>query len=149
MNSNIPAEVWQYFQNTMNYTDDEMKIFKEQPRTSQIISRLEALTKVPVVFEVVESHGCIVGHKEGDSYLFPNGGAMDTKNSSPILCPFLMPPMSRIMWILQERVWEGLSPLPLFATGQCDDVGLKCNGWGKVIVEAKIMDLTELETELT
>ena len=75
--------------------------------------------------------------------------AMDTKNSSPMLCPFLMPPMSRIMWILQERVWEGLSPLPLFATGQCDDVGLKCNGWGKVIIEAKIMDLTEQEAELT
>ncbi len=140
MDSSIPTEVWQYFQTSMNYTDDEMEIFKAQPRTGQIISRLEAISKVTVVFEVVESHGCMVGHKEGDAYLFPKGGAMDTKNSSPLLCPFLMPPMNRIMWILQERVWEGLSPLPLFAMGHCDDVGLKCNGWGKVIIEAKIMD---------
>jgi len=149
MKPNIPDEVWQYLQNTMNYTDDEMQVFKQQPRTGQIVSRLEALIKVPVVFEVVESHGCIAGHQKGDAYLFPNGGAMDTKNSSPLLCPFLMPPMSRIMWILQERVWEGLSPLPLFATGQCDDVGLHCNGWGKVIIEAKIMDSTEQETAST
>jgi hypothetical protein len=51
--------------------------------------------------------------------------------------------------VYPQWVWEGLSPLPLFATGQCDDVGLKCNGWGKIIIEAKIMELSELETELT
>lgn len=145
MNSNIPAEVWQYIQGTMDFTDDEMEIFKKQPRTNQIVGKLDTIMKVPVVFEVVDAHGCIAGHKKGDFYMFPSGGPMDTKNSSPILCPFLMPPMSRIMWILQERVWEGLPPLPLFSMGQCDDVGLKCNGWGKVVIEARIMDSTELE----
>jgi hypothetical protein len=44
--------------------------------------------------------------------------------------------------IIQERVWEGLVPQPLFFVGQCDDVGLDCNGLGRVIIEARI------ETEL-
>jgi len=78
--------------------------------------------------------------------VFPNGGSMDTKNSSESLCPFLMPPMARIMWILQERVWEGLDPLPLYAVGQCDDVGLDCNGWGRVVIEARIMKATEVQS---
>jgi len=142
----IQEAVWQSVQSIMGYSDKEMEIFQNQPRTKKIVSRFENLIKVPVIIEVKKSHGCIAGHKIGDFYIFPRGGFMDTKNSSPQLCPFLMPPMTRIMWILQERVWEGLEPLPLYAAGQCDDVGLDCNGWGRVVVEARIMKSAELKS---
>jgi len=74
---------------------------------------------------------------------------MDTKNSSPKLCPFLMPPMARIMWVVQERIWEDLDPLPLYPVGQCDDVGLDCNGWGRVVIEARIASPDELASLTT
>jgi hypothetical protein len=141
----VPEEMWQGIKEIMGYSDKELEVFKNQPRTKKIIGRLEGLNKASVIFEVKKSHGCIAGHKQGDHYVFPNGGSMDMKSSSPSLCPFLMPPMARIMWILQERVWEGLHPLPLYATGQCDDVGLECNGWGRVVIEARILDLTAAE----
>ncbi len=121
------------------YSDQEMTRFMKQPRTPKILGKLDAIGQTSVIFEVKQSQGCVAGQKEGDYYLFPNGSVMDLKNSTPHLCPFLMPPMTRMMWILQERVWEGLAPLPLYATGQCDDVGLDCDGWGRVIIEARIM----------
>ncbi len=128
------------------FSDREMAQFMKQPRTQKILGRLDAIGQTAVIFEVKQSQGCVAGHKEGDYYLFPNGSVMDLKNSTPRLCPFLMPPMTRMMWILQERVWEGLDPLPLYATGQCDDVGLDCDGWGRVIIAARIMTPEEAGT---
>ena len=141
----VPEEMWQGVKDLMGYSDKELEVFKKQPRTKKIVSRLEGLQQASVIFEVKKSHGCIAGHKQGDHYVFPNGGSMDLKNSTQSLCPFLMPPMARIMWILQERVWEGLDPLPLYAAGQCDDVGLDCNGWGRVVIEARLLDRAETE----
>lgn len=141
----IPDAVWKDIQKKMNYSDEELEIFKGQPRTQKIISRFSYLGKIIIAIEVKQSHGCIVGHKPGERFVFPGGGALDMKNSTQRLCPFLMPPMTRIMWLLQERVWEGLDPLPLYATGQCDDVGIECNGWGKVLIEARLMKPSEVQ----
>jgi hypothetical protein len=142
----IPDAVWKHIQKLTNYSDKELEIFKNQPRTRKIVRRFEKLSAASVIFEVKKAHGCVAGHKPGDYYLFKNGGSMDTRNSSPGLCPFLMPPMTRIMWIVQERVWEGLDPLPLYQAGQCDDVGLDCNGWGRVIIEARLVKPAEIQS---
>lgn len=142
----MPEEVWRNIQELTNYSNKELEIFKNQPRTKKIVRRFAHLREASVIFEVTKSHGCVVGHKPGDYYLFSNGGPMDTKSSSPKLCPFLMPPMTRMMWIVQERVWEGLDPLPLYAVGQCDDVGLDCKGWGRVVIEARIVKPAELKS---
>lgn len=121
------------------FTDQEMTVFMSQPRTPKILGRVEALARTRVVFEVVQARGCVAGHRPGDRYLFPGGSVLDLQLSTARLCPFLMPPMARIMWLVQERVWEGLDPLPLYASGHCDDVGLDCGGWGRVVIEARIM----------
>ena len=144
----VPEIVWKDIQKIMGYSDKELNIFKNQPRTKKIVSRLGSMSKLTVIFEVKQSHGCLVGHKSGDFYVFPGGGPMDMKIGSQRLCPFLMPPMTRIMWILQERLWEGLDPLPLYATGHCDDVGLDCNGWGRVVIEARIEKPSELQSSV-
>ncbi|HCY86751.1 MAG TPA: hypothetical protein DHV36_16595 [Desulfobacteraceae bacterium] len=122
------------------FTDEEMAEYIAQPRTGKILGKLEALSGLSVSFEVKMAKGCVVGHKPGDTYVFPGAGAMNLKDSSGHLCPFLMPPMTRIMWLIQERVWEGIEPLPLYAVGHCDDVGLDCGGWGRVVVEARIIE---------
>lgn len=126
-------------QQLTGFNTSEMDTFMAQPRTGKILSRLEEISQVSIIFKVRNSKGCVVGHKPGDAYIFPKGGAMDLVNSTGHLCPFLMPPMTRIMWLIQERVWEGLDPLPLYAVGHCDDVGLDCGGWGRVVIEAHIM----------
>lgn len=142
----VPEKVWRNIQKITNYSNKELEIFKNQPRTQKIIRRFADLHKASVIFEVKKSHGCVAGHQPGDFFIFIHGGSMDTRNSSPKLCPFLMPPMTRMMWIVQERVWENLDPLPLYMVGQCDDVGLDCNGWGRVVIEARIMKPAELRS---
>ncbi len=127
-------------QQLTGFDNREMAVFMAQPRTGKILSRMEAASRVSVLFEVSESKGCVAGHKPGDTYLFPKGGALDLAESTGHLCPFLMPPMTRIMWLVQERVWEGLDPLPLYAVGHCDDVGLDCDGWGRVVIKARILN---------
>lgn len=131
-------------QQKMGYSDAELKQFLGNPRNLKILERLSVLSQTNVVFEIVESHGCLVGHAPGEQFIFPSAGSLDTNASAPRLCPFLMPPMTRLLAVIQERVWEGLDPAPLFHIGQCDDVGLDCSGLGKVLIEAKI-EINETE----
>jgi hypothetical protein len=125
-------------QEVMGYSDEQLKNFLQIPRNLKILSRMENLLQLNIVFEVVKAQGCAIGHKAGEQFIVARGGALDMKNSSPFLCPFLMPPITRLTWVIQERVWEGLDPMPLFSMGQCDDVGADCGGWGRVIIEARI-----------
>ncbi len=126
------------FQKILGYSDDQFKNFLQEPRNQKILSRIGDITKINIVFEVVKSEGCVVGHRVGEKFIFPRGGALDMRNSADRLCPFLMPPMTRLNWIIQERFWEGLDPNPLFYAGHCDDVGSDCGGWGRVVIEARI-----------
>jgi hypothetical protein len=54
------------------------------------------------------------------------------------ICPFILPVMTRMMWLVMERIYEGADPRPTFYFGDCDDVGLECGGLGKVRLETKI-----------
>ena len=132
-----PAALKQ-LQKIMGYSDEQMKSFLQNPRNQKILSRQGDIAQVNIVFEIVKAEGCIVGHKVGQKFIVAKGGALDMKNSAPFLCPFLMPPITRLTWVIQERVWEGLDPQPLFAMGQCDDVGHDCGGFGRVVMEARI-----------
>jgi uncharacterized repeat protein (TIGR04076 family) len=87
----------------------------------------------------VESHGCNIEHKVGDQFLFAAEGYMLAHKGPKKVCPYIMPAISRMMWVIQERIYEGLDPRPYFSRGHCEDVGINCGGWGRVVVEAKIM----------
>ena len=50
--------VWNFFQNHLGYNDEEMKIFKEDPKNQGILSKSVELMNKTIVVEVVESHGC-------------------------------------------------------------------------------------------
>jgi hypothetical protein len=132
-----PAALKQ-LQNVMGYSDQQFQTWLQDPRNQKILSRLGDAAQLNIVFEVVKAEGCIVDHKVGEKFIFPRCGALDMKNSASKLCPFLMPPMARMNWVIQERVWEGLDPNPLFYMGQCDDVGSDCGGWGRVVIVARI-----------
>lgn len=132
-----PAALKQ-LQQIMGYSDQQMKGFLQTPRNQKILSRQGDIAQLNIVFEIVEAEGCIVGHKAGQKFIVAKGGVLDMRNSAPFLCPFLMPPITRLTWVIQERVWEGLDPQPLFAMGQCDDVGSDCGGWGRVVLKTSV-----------
>ena len=136
----VDENVWKYFQSHLGYSDEEMKTFKHDPRWSKILEKSDNLLKKTIVFEVYKSHGCNVDHKVGDRFFFNPEGYMLAHKGPKKVCPYLMPAMARLMFVIQERMYEGLDPRPLFYRCHCDDVGLKCGGWGQVVIEAKIVD---------
>jgi hypothetical protein len=51
----------------LGYTDEEMKVFRENPRNEDVIAKAPFLLNMTIVLEVVESHGCNSQHKVGDN----------------------------------------------------------------------------------
>ena len=91
-----------------------------------------------VVFGVAESHSYNIGHKVGDRFFFIAEGYMLAHKGPENACPFIMPVMTRMMYLVQERICEGLDPRPTFYFGDYDDVGPECGGLGKLRLETKI-----------
>ena len=132
--------VWKAVQERLEYTDTQLEAFKKHAFSRKILrpATIEKLLRTNVVFEVVESRSCNIGHKVGDQFLFNAEGYMLAHKCPEKICPFIMPVMTRMMWLVMERIYEGVDPRPTFYFGDCDDVGLECGGMGKVRLETKI-----------
>ncbi len=136
----VSEGVWKLMQHRLGYTDEELEKFKNDPRNEKIMARAAELLNKTVMFEVVESRGCNIEHKVGDQFPFSAEGYMLAHKGPKRVCPYLMPAFARLMWLIQERIYEGLDPKPFFHRAHCDDVGLGCGGWGQVLIEPKIVD---------
>ncbi len=132
--------VWKMMQQRLGYSDEESEKFKNDPRNRKIMERAADLIGKTVVFEVVESRGCNIEHKTGDRFFFSAEGYMLAHKGPKKVCPFIMPAMARTMAVVQERIYEGLDPNPWFNHCGCEDVGIECGGWGRVVLEAKVVD---------
>jgi uncharacterized repeat protein (TIGR04076 family) len=127
-------------QQRLGYNDEELEIFRNNPRNIKIMQRSGDLLSKTVVFEVIESHGCNIEHKTGDRFFFSAEGYMLAHKGPKKVCPFIVPAMARLLYVIQERIYEGLDPLPYFNRAHCEDTGLRCGGWGQILIETKIMD---------
>ena len=145
-NNPIDENVWRFMQQRLGYTEAELQKFKNDPRNRKVMEASAELLGKTVVFEVVESHGCNIEHKVGDRFYFSAEGYMLAHKGPKKVCPYILPAMSRLMWIIQERIYEGLDPHPMFHRAQCEDVGIECGGWGRIVIEPKIVDRKELES---
>ncbi len=132
--------LWLAAQERLGLTDVQLQEMKDRPAWRKIMREkvISDLLRTNIVFEVVEAHSCNIEHKVGDRFLFNGEGYMLAHKGPEKVCPFLMPVMTRMMWLIQERIYEGLDPRPTFYFGDCDDVGFECGGLGKVRLETKI-----------
>ena len=139
-NGQVDEGILKAVQQRVGYTDAQLEIFKKHPFANKILKpdAIQRVLTTNVVFEVVESHSCNIGHKVGDRFFFNAEGYMLAHKCPEKICPFIMPVMTRMMWLVMERCYEGLDPRPTFYFGDCDDVGVECGGMGKVRLETKI-----------
>jgi hypothetical protein len=137
----VDDSVWRAVQERLEYTDAQLETFKKRAFSRKILSpeTIEKLLRTNVVFEVVESRSCNIGHKVGDQFPFNAEGYLLAHRCPEKICPFIMPVMTRMMWLVMERIYEGVDPRPTFYFGDCDDVGVECGGLGKVRLETKIV----------
>jgi len=132
---------WEKFQRHNQYTDEELKIFKADPRRANAAPKLfsREVAKKCLIIEVVESHGCTAGLKPGDRLFFKALGILDSKRSDP-WCAHALGSIPAIANMVQDRYVSGLDPNGMvFNHIPCMDVGPK-SGWGQVIMKAYVVD---------
>jgi len=137
----INEDVWKFYQNHLDYTNEEMKKFRQNPRNADVISKAPALMNKTIVVEVVCSHGCNSQHKVGDKFYFDGAGNLLTKLCPKRICFGALNAMPPLIAMAQELFYAGVDPNEMkFKRAGCVDVGLQCGGWGRVVMEIKVED---------
>lgn len=130
-----------YIQSHFDYTDEEMKVFLENPRNTDVLSKAPLFANKTIVFEVVESHGCNSRHRKGDKLCFDGAGNLLTKRSPDRICIYALQAASGLIFAAGELLMAGVDPNEMrFKQTGCFDVGVKCGGWGRIVMEMKIED---------
>jgi uncharacterized repeat protein (TIGR04076 family) len=119
-----------------------MKIFRAEPRNEEVISKGVPMLDKTIVAEVVESQGCDAGHKVGDKFYF-DGRALTllTRLCPSRVCLFALHSAALGMSVMSELFYAGVDPNEMrFKRFGCPDVGVKCGGWGHIVMELRIED---------
>jgi uncharacterized repeat protein (TIGR04076 family) len=139
MNKN--QEIWAPIQRHMDYTDEEMKLFKQNPRNVDVFEKAPALMNKTIVAEVIDSHGCNSQHKAGDKLYFDGAGNLITKMAPKRICVYALSAISKLIFASNELFYAGVDPNEMrFKRIGCFDVGVQCGGWGHIVLELKVED---------
>ncbi|MFX0070291.1 MAG: hypothetical protein ACFFAO_04290 [Candidatus Hermodarchaeota archaeon] len=130
-----------FLQKHLGYSDEEMELWMKNPRNQEALLKAPDLLQKTIIIEVVESHGCSSLHKIGDKFYFDGPGNLLTKLNPKRICIFALSEMERLIFAAQELFYAGIDPneLRIKRVG-CFDIGLKCGGWGRIILELKFED---------
>lgn len=137
----LDENAWKLFQERLGYSGEEMKRFRENPRNEDVLSKVPALMNKTIVAEVVESHGCNGQHKVGDKFYFDGAGDLLTKLCPKRICVYALSSIAPLIFTANELFYAGIDPNEMrFKRSGCFDVGVKCGGWGHIVMELKIED---------
>jgi uncharacterized repeat protein (TIGR04076 family) len=139
-------KTWGIFQKQLGYNDEEMKQFRENPRNEDVLSKTAVMLNKTIVAEIIESHGCDSGHKVGDKIYFDGRGvSLLTKLGPSKICIFALHSVALAMPALAELLYAGLDPNKMrFKRFGCPDVGIRCGGWGHIVMELSMEDRDKL-----
>jgi uncharacterized repeat protein (TIGR04076 family) len=142
----IDEKTWKGVQQLLGYNDEEMKQFKENPRNEDVLSKTDVMLNKTIVAEIIESHGCDSGHKVGDKIYFDGRGiSLLTKLGPSRICIFALHSVALAMPALAELLYAGINPNEMrFKRFGCVDVGIKCGGWGHIVMELSVEDRDKL-----
>jgi uncharacterized repeat protein (TIGR04076 family) len=136
--------MWKIMKRHLGYNDDEMKLFRDNPRNEDVLSKVPALMNKTIVVEVVESHGCNSQHKQGDKFYFDGAGNLLTKLCPKKVCIYALNAAAGLIFTSNELLYAGIDPNEMrFKRAGCFDVGVQCGGWGRIIMEIRVEDRQE------
>jgi uncharacterized repeat protein (TIGR04076 family) len=92
-----------------------------------------------IIAEVVEAGGCNSQHKKGDRFIFDGAGNLLTARNPERICMGALYPLGPLVYAVSELHYAGADPNALrFNRTHCFDVGVKCGGWGRVIMKVRV-----------
>ena len=140
----IDPQVWEMMKAHLNYTDEEAELFRNNPKNAKVLAKAGELTGKTIVFEVIESHGCNSRHTKGTRFFLTGDGNLLTKMCPSKVCIYALPVMTQAAFAVQELIYAGADPNEMcFKRAGCFDVGVRCGGWGHIVMEANVMDRDE------
>jgi len=135
---------WKLMKARLGYTDEEIKIFRENPRNDDVLSKASALMNKTIVLEVVESHGCNSQHKVGDKFYLDGAGNLLTKRGPEKICIYALKAAASMVFASNELFYAGIDPNEMrFKRAACFDVGVQCGGWGRIVLELRVQERKE------
>jgi uncharacterized repeat protein (TIGR04076 family) len=137
----VTQEIWDLMQKHLGYTDEEMKLFRADPKNEDVMMLAPALMDKTIVFEVVSSRGCNSQHKVGDKFYFDGAGNLITKLAPKKICIYALNSLAVPVFAMNELFYAGIDPNQMrFKRTSCFDVGVSCGGWGQVVMEMRVED---------
>lgn len=142
---NVSKDMEENIKEHFGYNDEEVKTFLDNPRNIDVLSKSLKLLGKTLVVDVIESHGCNSQHKVGDKIYFDGAGSLLTKLSPNRICIYALAGLDKLIYTANELLLAGIDPNEMrFNRVSCTDPGLKCDGWGQVVLELKIVDRNKL-----
>jgi len=140
------ATKWKIMKSHLGYSDEEMKVFRDNPVNEDILAKAPDLLRKTIVVEVVASHGCNSQHEVGDRFIFDGAGNLLTKRCPKKVCVYALSAVSSMIFASNELFYAGVDPNEMrFRRASCFDVGVRCGGWGQIVMELSMIDRKELE----
>jgi len=132
-------KILQLFQKHMEYTDEEMEIFKSDPLKVKMVTQTPEFVKCRVVAEVIESHGCHAKHRVGDRFVMTPAGQLIEDECPKGMCISALAEISKAVSKISERLVDKSDPqFERVDIVQCPDVGLDKGGWGKILMKVYV-----------
>ena len=132
---------WRLIKSHLGYSQDELELFKSNPRNEDVLDKGRDLQNKRIVIEVVESHGCNSQHRVGDRFMFDGAGNLLTREGPEKVCVFALNAATGLIFAASELFYAGVDPNQMrFKRSGCFDVGVGCGGWGKVVVELSMAE---------
>ena len=132
---------WKFIKKRLGYNNEEIKIFRNNPRNEDVLNKAPEVQKKTIIVEVVDSHGCNSQHKVGDKFYFDGAGNLLTKLCPNKICVYALNAITMQVFTAGELICAGVDPNEMkFKRAACFDVGLECGGWGRIAMEISIED---------
>jgi len=88
----ITPAAWESFRQAMGYSEEELAVFRSNPRREFVLQHADRLDAWKITAEVVASHGCAAGHQVGDRFCFsPHGTTWPLKAQTAHACRCSLP----------------------------------------------------------
>ena len=138
---NPEDQMWDFAQKRLGYTNEDMELFKQNPRNREVLLKVPELMSKRIVGEVVESHGCLSQHKKGDKFHMDGAGNLIAKLCPEMMCAGAIHTLAPAVFTAVQLSLTGVDPnkMPFNRVG-CPDVGLQCGGFGKIVMEVRVED---------
>lgn len=137
----LDENVWKFMQQHLGYSDEEMVLFRNNPKNEDILSKAPGLMGKTIVAEVVDSRGCNSRHRVGDKFYFDGAGNLLTKLNPQRICIYALAALATPIYVANELFYAGVDPNEMrFNRVGCFDVGVRCGGWGHIVLEVGMED---------